>query len=885
VDEASQINSALAGKYRIEREVGQGGMATVYLAHDLRHDREVALKVLNPELAAVLGKERFLAEIRVTAKLQHPHLLPLFDSGEADGRLFYVMPYVQGESLRTRLNNQHQLPVNEAVRIAVGIGSALDYAHRHGIIHRDLKPENILLHEGEPLIADFGIALALSAAAPARITQTGVFLGTPQYMSPEQASGDRAIDGRTDIYSLGAVLYEMLAGEPPHTGGSAQAVIAKVVTDKPRSLRTLRNTIPSHVEAAVDCALAKIPADRFETAQNFVDALRGTRSVAVESSSSAYPDLRANDIAQRGWFGKPARVAALFALGIALGALAMKLFTPAPAPNRPTRFLLTQNDSARFRSPPTLSMAMARDGSRIVYVGGSGSRLGLFVHELDELDAKPIRGMDPGETPEVPVLSPDGRNVLFRAGTHVKRVPVDGGTPVAVSDVGTSYSWGDNGVILIYAPPGTLFQTSEGGGTLRVVAKASREKNVTTFGFPYLLPGSEAALVTLYKGSFTGTAAHLGVVRLSDGEIVDLQTPGANPRYVRGYIFFARPNGSVFAAPFDLRRLRLSGPATPVQDNVVLKGGGGAEFGVSDNGTLVYRSGVTVKRLVSVDLRGNETQILPDLRDYQAPRFSPDGNRLAVGVIGPERGAETWIYDKQSGALTRLTQDGGDRPEWSPDGRNILSVHRGNESEGFVTQRWDGSDTPKAFLRVPDRQVMELSLPASGRGYLAARIGAPVRDIWIAPVDSPQLLRPFLATPAEEMMPSVSSDGKWLAYVSNESGRSEVYVRPMPGPGRRLQISTDGGIEPVWSPNGRELFYRGSGKIILARIANLATSPTITRQQLFDDVYFSAPVHAMYGVSPDGSRLVFAKPTGGETKTVVVLNWIDEVRRKVAAGR
>ena len=885
MDEASQINSALAGKYRIEREIGQGGMATVYLAHDLRHDREVALKVLNPELAAVLGKERFLAEIRVTARLQHPHLLPLFDSGDAEGRLFYVMPYVQGESLRSRMDNQRQLPMSEAIRIAVGVGSALDYAHRHGIIHRDLKPENILLHEGEPLIADFGIALALTAAAPARITQSGVFLGTPQYMSPEQASGERAIDGRTDIYSLGAILYEMLTGEQVFTGRTAQAVIARVVTEKPRPLRTLRDTIPSHVESAVECALAKIPADRFETAQEFVDALRGTRTVPVQDLSSTNAVSPVNRIARLNWFGTRSRLAALVIAGIALGALAVKLFTPAPTLSRPTRFLLTQNDSARFRSPPYLSMSLARDGSRIVYVGGDATRIGLYVHELDELDAKPIRGLDPGEIAEQPVLSPDGRNVLFRSDTHLKRVPVDGGTPVPVSDVGISYSWGDNGVILIYSAPGTLYQTSEGGGPMRVVAKASREQHITTFGYPYLLPGSEAALVTLYKGGVEATMAYLGVVRLSDGEIIDLQTPGSNPRYAAGYVFFARPNGSVFAAPFDLRRLRLTGPAAPVQDNVVMKIGGAAEFGVSDNGTLVYRSGVSTKRLVSVDLRGNETQLLAELRDYQSPRFSPDGNRVAVGVFGTERGAETWIYDKQSGALTRLTAGGGDRPEWSPDGRNVLSVHRGDEMEAVVTQRWDGSDTPKDFLRVPGKQVMELSMPASGHGYLAARVGAPLRDIWIAPVDSPQALRPFVATPAEEMMPNVSPDGKWLAYVSNESGRPEVYVRPMPGPGRRLQVSTDGGIEPQWSPKRGELFYRGGGKIILARIANLETSATVTRQPLFDDVYYSAPIHAMYSVSPDGTRLVFAKPSGGEAKTVVVLNWLDEVRRKVAAAR
>src|ERR1043166_2665867 len=248
MDDLSHLSAALSGRYAVEREIGAGGMATVFLARDLQHDRRVALKVLNPELGAVLGVERFLSEIRVTANLQHPNLLPLFDSGEAEGLLFYVMPYVEGESLRARLDREKQLPVDEAIRIAIAVASALDYAHRHGVIHRDLKPDNNLLHEGQPLIADFGIALAVSNAGGNRITQTGLSLGTPQYMSPEQATGDRTIDGRTDIYSLGAVLYEMLTGEPPHAGTTAQAIIAKVITDKPRSIRLTRDTVPPYVE-------------------------------------------------------------------------------------------------------------------------------------------------------------------------------------------------------------------------------------------------------------------------------------------------------------------------------------------------------------------------------------------------------------------------------------------------------------------------------------------------------------------------------------------------------------------------------------------------------------------------------------------------------------
>ena len=270
-----QLNASLTGRYAAEREIGSGGMATVYLARDLRHDRKVALKVLKPELGAVLGVERFLAEIRVTANLQHPNLLPLFDSGEANGLLFYVMPFVEGESLRARLDREKQLPVDEAVHIATAVAGALAYAHAQGVIHRDLKPENILMQAGQPVIADFGIALAVSKAGGARFTQTGLSLGTPQYMSPEQAMGDRAVDGRADIYSLGAVTYEMLVGEPPHTGPSAQAIMAKLMTEEVRPLTTLRRSVPEQVDFAVRHALEKLPADRFATAQEFADVLLG----------------------------------------------------------------------------------------------------------------------------------------------------------------------------------------------------------------------------------------------------------------------------------------------------------------------------------------------------------------------------------------------------------------------------------------------------------------------------------------------------------------------------------------------------------------------------------------------------------------------------------
>ena len=272
-DITARLSTALADRYAIQEEIGAGGMATVYLAHDVKHDRKVAVKVLRPELAAVLGAERFVQEIKTTANLQHPHILPLFDSGEADGFLYYVMPFIDGETLRDKLNRETQLGIDEAVRITTEVADALDYAHRQGVIHRDIKPENILLNDGRPMVADFGIALAVSAAAGGRMTETGLSLGTPHYMSPEQATAERDLTNRSDIYSLACVLYEMLTGEPPHTGASAQAIAMKIVMDEARPVTELRKSVPPHVAAATTNALEKLPADRFATAKGFAEAL------------------------------------------------------------------------------------------------------------------------------------------------------------------------------------------------------------------------------------------------------------------------------------------------------------------------------------------------------------------------------------------------------------------------------------------------------------------------------------------------------------------------------------------------------------------------------------------------------------------------------------
>jgi len=349
MSETTRLTAALAGRYAIERELGAGGMATVYLARDLKHDREVGLKVLRPELAAVLGAARFLQEIRISARLDHPHILTLIDSGESEGFVWYVLPYVRGESLRNKLTREQQLSIEETVRIATQVASALDYAHRHGVIHRDIKPENILLHEGEAMLADFGIALAVREAGGPRLTESGLSLGTPQYMSPEQATGGRELDARSDVYSLAAVVYEMLAGEPPHTGPTVQAVVAKLLTERPTRIRTVRDTVPEGIDAAVAKALSKVPADRFGGAAEFAAAL------AVSPAEPTAGGQRRRVVVAAGIVG---------ALAIGVG---LWLGVRAAASRRGPAFVALDRSQLTFTGNATIP-AISGDGKQVAYV-------------------------------------------------------------------------------------------------------------------------------------------------------------------------------------------------------------------------------------------------------------------------------------------------------------------------------------------------------------------------------------------------------------------------------------------------------------------------------------------------------------------------------------
>ncbi|MEJ7813268.1 MAG: protein kinase, partial [Gemmatimonadaceae bacterium] len=517
-----------AAGYALERELGRGGMAVVYLARDRKHDRAVAVKVLHAELAAVVGAERFLQEIRVTAQLQHPHVLGLIDSGvfgpavasegvagELAGRPYYVMPYVAGESLRARLAREGQLPVADALRIAREVAGALDHAHRHGVVHRDVKPENILLDEdGRALVADFGIALAVQQAGGARMTQTGLWLGTPQYMAPEQAMGERAVDARADVYALGAVTYEMLAGEPPFTGLTAQAVIAKAMTEAPRSLVRQRPSVPPHVEAAVLTALEKLPADRFPTAAAFAAAL--AEAAALPGGTRRRPAERIDVAYRRSRLATAAFAAAgALALGVALG----RGLRPAPAARgEPVRFSI-EPDSGTLR---VTAPAISPDGRTVVFASDGPDGARLYARRVNELAARPLAGTEGGEWP---VFSPDGAWIAFYSYGALRKVRLEGGpaalvVPLPATAVLSSSAWGADDAIFYVTGAGALYRVPTAGDSAARVAV--RDSGVRLFT-AQLLPRGRSALVTLTRGpTQNGVGVQMGILDLASGRIRQL---------------------------------------------------------------------------------------------------------------------------------------------------------------------------------------------------------------------------------------------------------------------------------------------------------------------------------------------------------------------------
>ena len=738
MDALEKLQSALTGRYAVVREVGAGGMATVFLARDVKHDRHVALKVLRPELGAVLGVERFLSEIKVTAHLQHPHLLPLFDSGEAEGLLFYVMPFVEGQSLRTRLDEQQQLPIEEALRITLAVASALDYAHKQGVIHRDLKPENILLQHGEPVVSDFGIALAVSNAGGARVTQTGLSLGTPQYMSPEQATGDRVVDARSDIYSLGAVLYEMLTGEPPHAGKTAQAIIARVLTEKTNSTRVTRDTVPEHVDAAVLKALAKLPADRFASAAEFAAALKNPSWMTAAgggpggrgaASGSAGGGEATGAGANRSQPNRARRALPwlIAAIGAGFGLASWLGFGSRPSgageADSVVRFTISLPPSVGFGSTNS-ALAISPDGSAIV-VGSLVQRgLGLFIRTLDDPQLVPLAGT--AGAGAFAAFSPDGAWIAFIKGTTLLKIPRGGGPVVTMAEgigSGAGLAWGD-GDRIVFGKGGNS-SLSRGSGGLWIISAAGGDARQLTkvdsatelgHGTPSFLPGGRAVVFAIQRNA--GGAGPLAIATL-DGKV----TLRASTRYTvrddRSHLLFFDLNGTVMSAPFDAPFVESPVPR-PHSFRAFRFAMDGRIWAISRNGTFGTTWVRSPPTLVSVDRSGVATPLFADARGFRRPRVSPDGRRVVVevgqgGTAGSGSQVDLWMLDRTSGTMSRFTfGPPSSDPLWSPDGKRVAYARAGHNQLRVSGRTCSGSRRmapSREPLRKPGSHAMATDSP------------------------------------------------------------------------------------------------------------------------------------------------------------------------------
>jgi eukaryotic-like serine/threonine-protein kinase len=893
VSAADRLAAALADRYRLGRELGAGGMATVYLAHDLKHDRDVAIKVLKPELAAVLGAERFVTEIKTTAALQHPNILPLFDSGEAGGFLFYVMPYVEGETLRAKLDRETQLGVDESVKLVTEVADALQYAHEHGVVHRDIKPENILVHADRPMVADFGIALAVSAAAGGRMTETGLSLGTPHYMSPEQATAEKTITNRSDIYSLGAVLYEMLTGEPPHTGTSAQQIIMKIVTEDVAPVTRIRKAVPANVAAAVGEALEKLPADRFESAKAFADALANPafRHGAAESMGGTGTRRRGRD---------PVFLAVAAVAVLAVGAALWGWLRAAPV-SPPSRQEILLGGSGTYPVAVARGAAIAPDGSAIAYMDVGR---GLWLKEWTEL--RPRRLADFYDWPG-PSFSPDGRSIAFAGHDyHLERVSRSGGPPIVLSDsaVCCSTAWLDNGTIVSIGHPSVkIYATPAAGGPTKTVLVADAARP----GFLQVsaVPGINAVLVAV-----DGTNPRVIALDLSTGKTHDVQRGAVKAWVADGMLLYVQRDGTLDAARFDMRHLTVAGSPVTVLDSI--QEGSWAAHEIADaalgaDGTLLYvhagggHDASPQLTWVARDGSGRaaDTSLAGDLEPLGGLDLSPDGRQAAVALVDTATGrVDVYVVDLRRRTQMRLTFDGtvNHNPVWSPGGRRIMYV---SDAGGSKTARlWvkNADGTGQARLLASDSAGVVGGLWSPDGKWIAYTTGASpaARSDLMAFRTSGDTTPVRLLASATGSEPAISPDGRWLAYTSGNSG-SQLYVRPFPNTSAAVyQVSQNGGFFPRWSHDGRTLYYvidSGTEHAIVA--ATVSTTPAFhvdSQTTLFRSGAYvlNAGGYDGYAVGP-GDRGFLMLTAGGtgtnpNARLVEMRHWLPAVRAKLHRG-
>ncbi len=902
---------SMVAHYRVAGKIGEGGMGEVWRAEDTRLNREIALKVLPDAFAADADRmARFRREAQLLASLNHPGIGAIYGLEESGDTRCLVLELIEGKTLAERLE-EGPLPLKQALDAALQIAEALEAAHDRGIIHRDLKPANIkLTPAGKVKVLDFGLAKALagepgspdvslSPTLTHAATQQGMILGTAAYMSPEQAKGEE-VDRRADIWAFGVILHEMLAGGRLFSQNSVSETLAAVLMKEP-DMGALTAGTPGSIRRLLARCLHKDPRRRLQAMGEariaITTYLEDPSAAADATTGSVQAAAAAAAPATAGWL--PWMVTAALAVVLS-GALWWLWPAGHGEPATPIRLKAEVGPGLVLDDGPGAPMALSPDGTLAVYAARDGSQTRLHLRRMDQLEATPMTGTEGARSP---FFSPDGKWIGFFTNRQLKKVSIAGGAPLTLAETGTNRggTWSTDGVI-VFAPDITsgLSRIADTGGTPEPITERGNEER--SHRWPWFLPGGKHVLFIVQATGERYDQAGIEIVHIDTGERTALPVEGTYPRYLpTGHMTFVR-EATLFAVPLDLDRLEAAGTPAPVLEGVrsslgASTGDGTALYAFSGNGNLAYVEGNPASQRYRIIWKerdgGAESALLAEERSYYAPSLSPDGKLLALQVT-EESGTDVWVYDLERSVLTRLTFTGTETmlPVWTRDGRRIVFSSRQDGQSGVYWMPADGSSAPE-LIYADGRALQPISFSPSGDLLLHSLNSDTSWDLEVIRFQDgkPSPPEPFLAGPAVEVFPQFSPDGKWVAYLSNESGQFEVYVRPYPGPGGRWQISTDGGSTPYWTRGGKEIVYRKDDRWMAVPVEAADSSLRVGRAEvLFQGSYVSLPPFPSYAVTADGKRLILFQGDDRQgdfsiTHLTLVFNWFDEVRALSAQRR
>ncbi len=892
------------GPFRIERELGRGAVGVVYLAHDTKLDRLVAIKSLPAEVMAnPKARSRFSREARLLASVNHPNIATIHEVlEEAEGVGYLVLEYVPGQTLAERIAKS-KLKLKEALTIALQIAEAVAAAHEHGVIHRDLKPGNIkITPEGKVKVLDFGLAKAVGGEAAEQqstITEPGRVIGTPAYMSPEQARG-QVTDKRSDIWAFGCVLYEMLTGKIPFEGETVSDTLAGILDREP-DWHALPQTTPANIQVLLRRCLEK---DLHRRLQHIGDA-----SIEI-SETLTLPAVMPPVTTFRVTVPQPSGMRQLIPWRFACLSLAVIVTSLvvwsirrqyAPPPGHVRRFVILPETALAEEALWHCAVAISPDGERLAYVdAGSDGRRRIHVLEFNKFKSKPIPGTEGAISP---FFSPDGESLGFvdHFQRKLKKVSIKGGWPVTLADSAlfAGGCWGQDDTI-VFAPgwaEGLWSVSASGTGLKRLTLPDPNSE--WGHAWPQLLPGGTDILFTSQRKSGS-RECQIEVCSLGTGLRRTLFTGGTCARYVRpGYIIYASKE-TLYAVRFDIKQLNAVGPHFPVVPEVMTPPSHSAQFDISEDGLLIYipvQGRSTEFRPVWVDKEGQIKQLIGATpRNYNSVRISPDGARAAFGITDGDK-SDIWIYDlARDTALLPLTSDGKSvGPVWTRDGQRVIYASGAIVRRKLLAQRADTPDKPE---HLPSVDILKNPTSCSPTGtellVLTYDPNHPETslDLWVVSLENTgsRTPRPFCQQRHNERGAVWSPDGQWVAYQSDESGRWEVYVKPYPGSGSKTTISAEGGCQPVWSRDGKQLFYRSSDgkKVIAAQIMANPTFSVVSVRELFEGQYVGNPTMDVqtYDVAPDGRFLMIQDPQEPTPIAIhIVQNWFEELRRLMPSGK